>query len=82
MFAPAATGLVSVYAKATEQGTILGAAQAIAGLGRTVGPPLIGTIHDVVSPVTSFALAGLIMVIAGLGAFGLAPVTPPPPSGS
>ncbi len=82
VFAPAATGLVSVYAEATEQGTILGAAQAIAGLGRTVGPPLLGTIYDVVSPVTSFALAGLIMVIAGLGAFGLAPVTHPPPSGS
>src|SRR6185436_454300 len=36
IFAPAATGLVSVYAGATEQGTVLGAAQAIAALGRTV----------------------------------------------
>jgi len=98
VFAPAATGLVSVYADVTEQGTVLGAAQAIAALGRTVGPPLIGTVYDV-SPVTSFVLAGLVMVIAGLAAFGLTPVThaghtppappvpsvplpPPPPSGS
>jgi MFS family permease len=74
VFAPAATGLVSVYADPTEQGTILGAAQAIAALGRTAGPPLIGTIYDVVSPITSFLLAGGIMIVAGLAAFGLAPV--------
>lgn len=82
VFAPAATGLVSVYAEPTEQGTILGAAQAIAGLGRTIGPPLIGTIYDGVSPVTSFVLAGLIMVVAGLAAFGLArvPSVAPPPA--
>jgi MFS family permease len=74
VFAPAATGLVSVYADPTEQGTILGAAQAIGALGRTAGPPLIGTVYDVVSPVTSFLLAGGIMAVAGLAAFGLAPV--------
>jgi len=74
VFAPAATGLVSVYADPSEQGTILGAAQAIGALGRTAGPPLIGTIYDVVSPITSFLLAGVIMVIAGLASFGLAPV--------
>lgn len=80
VFAPAATGLVSVYAEPTEQGTILGAAQAIAGLGRTIGPPLIGTIYDIVSPVTSFLLAGLVMIVAGFAALRLAPV--PPSSGS
>jgi len=74
VFAPAATGLVSVYADVTEQGTVLGAAQAIAALGRTVGPPLIGTVYDV-SPITSFVFAGLVLVLAGLAAFGLAPVT-------
>jgi MFS transporter, DHA1 family, tetracycline resistance protein len=76
VFAPAATGLVSVYANPNEQGTVLGAAQAIAALGRTAGPPLIGTVYDMVSPVTSFVLAGTIMALAGLAAFGLAPVTP------
>jgi MFS family permease len=98
VFAPAATGLVSVYADVTEQGTVLGAAQAIAALGRTVGPPLIGQIYDV-SPVTSFLLAGVVMTLAGLAGLRLAPVVhaptpppgpavssvtlpPPPPSGS
>jgi len=75
VFAPAATGLVSVYAAPHEQGTVLGAAQAIAALGRTAGPPLIGTVYDLVSPITSFLLAGVVMVLAGLVAFGLAPGT-------
>lgn len=74
VFSPAATGLVSVYADPNEQGTVLGAAQAISALGRTAGPPLIGTVYDV-SPVTSFLLAGLFMGLAGLAAFRLAPVT-------
>ena len=75
IFAPAATGLVSVYADPTEQGTVLGAAQAIAALGRTIGPPLIGTIYDVVSGNAAFFVAGAIMVLAGFAAFRLAPVT-------
>jgi MFS family permease len=86
VFSPAATGLVSVYADPNEQGTILGAAQAISALGRTAGPPLIGKVYDV-SPVTSFGLAGAFMVLAGLAALRLAPVvhhtapghTPPAP---
>ncbi|HEY3219798.1 MAG TPA: MFS transporter [Gemmatimonadales bacterium] len=73
VFSPAATGLVSVYADPNEQGTVLGAAQAISALGRTAGPPLIGTVYDV-SPVTSFLLAGLFMGLAGLAAFRLAAV--------
>ena len=93
IFSPAATGLVSVYAEPHEQGTVLGAAQSIGALGRTAGPPLIGQVYDV-SPVTSFLSAGLFMVLAGLAALRLAPVThyaapgqkpplpPPPPSAS
>lgn len=83
IFAPAATGLVSVYADVTEQGTVLGAAQAIGALGRTVGPPIIGKMYDV-SPVTSFVLAGIVMALAGVEGFRLAPVThansPPAPA--
>jgi predicted MFS family arabinose efflux permease len=75
LFSPAATGLVSVYAAPNEQGTVLGAAQAISALGRTVGPPLIGKVYDV-SQVTSFVLAGLFMGLAGLAAFRLAHVPP------
>src|SRR5216684_5438351 len=73
IFAPAATGLVSVYADPTEQGTILGAAQAIAALGRTAGPPLIGTIYDIVNGNAAFFVAGVVMALAGVAAFGLAP---------
>jgi MFS family permease len=79
VFSPAAIGLVSVYADPNEQGTVLGAAQAISALGRTAGPPLIGTVYDV-SPVTSFALAGVLMGVAGLAAFRLAPVVHHTPS--
>jgi len=78
IFAPAATGLVSVYADVTEQGTVLGAAQAIGALGRTAGPPIIGTVYDV-SPVTSFVFAGFVMVLAGLAGLKLAPVRHMPP---
>lgn len=88
IFAPAATGLVSVYAEVTEQGTVLGAAQAIGALGRTVGPPVIGKIYDV-SPVTSFVLAGLVMALAAIAGFRLAPAahgasppSSPPPTPS
>ena len=73
IFAPAATGLVSVYADPTEQGTVLGAAQAIAALGRTAGPPLIGTIYDVVNRNAAFFVAGAVMSLAGVAALRLAP---------
>lgn len=79
VFAPAAIGLVSFYAAANEQGTVLGAAQAISALGRTAGPPVIGHVYDV-SPVTSFVFAGLFMVLAGLAGLRMAPVTPIPPA--
>jgi len=79
VFAPAAIGLVSFYAAANEQGTVLGAAQAISALGRTAGPPLIGHVYDV-TPVTSFVFAGLFMVLAGLAGLRMAPVTPIPPA--
>jgi multidrug resistance protein len=74
VFSPAASGLVSIYAASNEQGTMLGAAQAISALGRTAGPPLIGHAYDV-SPVTSFLFAGLFMVLAGLAGLRMAPVT-------
>jgi MFS family permease len=73
IFAPAATGLVSVYADPTEQGTVLGAAQAIAALGRTAGPPLIGTIYDVVNRHAAFFVAGAVMALAGVAALSLPP---------
>lgn len=84
VFAPAATGLVSVYADRKEQGTVLGAAQAIGALGRTAGPPAVGTVYDAVSGTAAFLMAGGVMVLAGLASLRLAPVShaaavvPPP----
>ena len=77
VFSPAASGLVSIYAASNEQGTVLGAAQAISALGRTAGPPLIGQTYDV-SPVTSFLFAAFFMVLAGLAGLRMAPVTHAP----
>ncbi len=81
VFAPAATGLVSVYADPREQGTVLGAAQAIGALGRTAGPPAIGTVYDIVSGPGAFLLAGAVMILAGLASLRLAPVSHAPPTG-
>jgi len=40
--APAASGLVSRFAGPAEQGTMLGAAQAVSALGRMLGPISVG----------------------------------------
>lgn len=71
VFAPAATGLVSVYAGPAEQGTILGAAQAIAALGRMTGPLALGASYDHLGKQAGFLAAGAIMLIAGVASFQL-----------
>ena len=84
LFAPAATGLVSVYASPTEQGTVLGSAQAMAALGRMSGPLVLGFAYDRVGGTASFLAAGVIMVVGALVAFGLEPLAPAlatPPTG-
>src|SRR2546428_5149406 len=68
LFAPAASGLVSVYADRTEQGTILGAAQAFAALGRSVGPLAAGWAYDGLGQRSTFFLAGGVMRVGGLAA--------------
>ena len=85
VFAPAATGLVSVYADPREQGTVLGAAQAIGALGRMAGPPAVGTVYDAVSSTAAFLVAGSVMALAGLASLRLervshAPATPHQPA--
>ena len=86
LFSPAASGLVSIYADPTEQGTILGAAQAFAALGRTVGPLGAGWAYDVLGA-RAFLLAGGVMVLGGLISLSLgrghvthAPTTAPEPT--
>jgi len=65
IFGPAATGLVSVFADPSEQGTVLGAAQALAALGRLLGPLTLGKVYDASHP-AAFLVAGAVMAIGGL----------------
>src|SRR5213593_1396197 len=71
LFAPAASGLVSIYADPTEQGTILGAAQAFAALGRSLGPLAAGWAYDGLGKRSTFLLAGVIMLLAGVSGLQL-----------
>src|SRR5436309_1782815 len=75
LFAPAASGLVSIYADPTEQGTILGAAQAFAALGRSLGPLAAGWAYDGLGQRSTFLLAGVIMLLGGLISLGLGRVS-------
>ena len=68
VFAPAATGLVSVYANPNEQGTVLGAAQALAALGRFLGPGAYGEVFDLSGPKAAYILVGVIMLFGGYAA--------------
>src|SRR5438874_6922524 len=63
--------LVSLYADPTEQGTILGAAQAFAALGRSFGPLAAGWAYDGLGQRSTFLLAGGVMLLGGLVALWL-----------
>jgi predicted MFS family arabinose efflux permease len=78
LFAPAASGLVSIYADPTEQGTILGAAQAFAALGRTAGPLAMGWAYDEMGARSSFLLAAGVMLLGGLISLWLKPASHAP----
>jgi predicted MFS family arabinose efflux permease len=65
IFGPAASGLVSVFAGPAEQGTVLGAAQALSALGRLAGPIVVGQVYDH-SHNAAFLVAGGVMVLGGL----------------
>jgi multidrug resistance protein len=65
VFSPAASGLVSVFADPTEQGSVLGAAQAMSALGRLLGPVAIGKVYDA-SRTAAFLAAGLVMAGGGV----------------
>ena len=76
VFAPAASGLVSIYADRREQGTILGAAQAFAALGRSVGPLAAGWAYDGFGSRPTFLLMGVMMGLGGLASIALDRVPP------
>jgi multidrug resistance protein len=65
---PAATGLVSRLSDAHEQGTMLGAAQAMAALGRLTGPIVMGEVYDTAGARPAFFAAAAIMAAAWLAA--------------
>jgi MFS family permease len=65
IFGPAASGLVSIFAGPAEQGTVLGAAQALSALGRLLGPFLVGLVYDR-SHAAAFLSAGAVMAVGGL----------------
>ena len=71
LFGPAATGMVSVLADPTEQGTVLGVAQSLAALGRLAGPAAIGALYDRGGAMMAFALAAGIMGVGGLAAMAI-----------
>jgi DHA1 family tetracycline resistance protein-like MFS transporter len=78
LFAPAASGLVSVYANPSEQGAILGAAQAFAALGRSLGPLAAGWAYDGLGSRQAFLLAGAAMLLGGLASLRLKPAARSP----
>lgn len=69
---PAVSGLVSKLAGADEQGTILGAVQAFAALGRFAGPEALGALYDRAGALTTFLAAAAIMVVGALIALRIA----------
>lgn len=73
-FGPAVTGMVSVLAGPTEQGTLLGVAQSLAALGRLSGPELMGVAYDASGARAGFLLSAGIMMLAGIIARGIAKV--------
>jgi MFS family permease len=76
LFAPAATGLVSVYAGPSEQGAVLGVAQAMAALGRMAGPLALGLAYDHLGGTTTFLAAGVVMLLGGVVAIDLESISP------
>jgi DHA1 family tetracycline resistance protein-like MFS transporter len=64
LVSPAISGLLSKLVSATEQGTMLGAAQSFSALGRFTGPFVFGELYDRVHPAVVFVGAGAVLVVA------------------
>ncbi len=77
---PAVNGLVSLLAAPQEQGAILGAVQAVAGLGRFAGPEAIGGVYDWGSARAAFLAAAGVMLAGAALSLRIAP-TPAPTAG-
>ncbi|MBI4420829.1 MAG: MFS transporter [Gemmatimonadetes bacterium] len=66
--APAASGLVSRFADVTEQGSTLGAAQALSALGRLLGPVAVGEVYDTLGARAAFLVSAGLMLLAAIAA--------------
>jgi MFS family permease len=69
--APAITALVSMLAGASEQGAMLGAAQALSAAGRFSGPLLWGGVYDRLGPQAAFLASAAVMLLAWAVANGI-----------
>ncbi len=78
LVSPGASGLVSVYASPSEQGTTLGAAQALGAIGRMLGPEAVGKTYDAAGSRAAFLAAGAVMLLAWLASLGLERVSRAP----
>ncbi|HEY7685405.1 MAG TPA: MFS transporter [Gemmatimonadales bacterium] len=78
IMSPAASGLVSTFAAANEQGTVLGVAQSLAALGRFSGPAAIGATYDSITPKVAFLAAAGVMLVGWAVSLGV----PHPAGGS
>jgi predicted MFS family arabinose efflux permease len=71
IMAPAATGLVSTFAAANQQGTVLGVAQSLGALGRFSGPVIMGVVYDRTVPMVAFLVAAAVMLVGWLASMGV-----------
>jgi len=71
IMSPAATGLVSTFAAANEQGTVLGVAQSLGALGRATGPYVIGGVYDWGSSLAAFLVAAGVMLVGWVASLGV-----------
>lgn len=71
IMSPAAAGLVSTFAGANEQGTVLGVAQSLAALGRFSGPAVIGAAYDSITPKIAFLAAAGVMLVGWAASLGI-----------
>jgi hypothetical protein len=56
--------MISLLASPSEQGTILGAAQALGALGRLSGPEAFGLVFDGPGAAAAFVGAGVVMLVS------------------
>jgi DHA1 family tetracycline resistance protein-like MFS transporter len=75
IMSPAAAGLVSTFAGANEQGTVLGVAQSLSALGRFSGPAVIGIAYDSTTPRVVFLGAAGVMLVGWVASLGVPRVT-------